>query len=343
MGAAASHVSDDTFAAAAAEVEEEKLDFEGDEGLPSLARFIRTHVEVKDRRYHMTTYKQCALGTEIAACLVQSKIASSAEEAVRLGQLLVDCSLLEHVTKDHGFKDEELYYRFAEDAKIQHGYAVPEESWFKLIRDEYQAPNGNLQSPLPAARDDNNVVASSSPSHEEVSPLDVHNAQLLDNVHPKAWKQPSDSGERYNMLVIGAGAGGLVTAAGSAGVGARVALITDGLMGGDCLNTGCVPSKALLRAAHAAHEMRSAADEFGLKAENISVDFGKIMERMRRLRAEISKNDAAERFASTLGVDVYFGRATFTSATTVEVNGTTLTFAKACVATGGSAAVPPMD
>ena len=79
-----------------------------------------------------------------------------------------------------------------------------------------------------------------------VSPLDEHNAKLLDNVHPKRWLDPEP--KSYNLVVIGAGAGGLVSAAGAAGVGARVALIEAHLLGGDCLNVGCVPSKALLAA-----------------------------------------------------------------------------------------------
>lgn len=76
----------------------------------------------------------------------------------------------------------------------------------------------------------------------EVFPLDEHNAKLLDCVHPKEWIDPDPPGV-YNMVVIGAGAGGLVTAAGSSGVGARVAIIERHLLGGDCLNVGCVPSK----------------------------------------------------------------------------------------------------
>ena len=86
-------------------------------------------------------------------------------------------------------------------------------------------------------------------------PLDEHNVRLLDNVHPAAWVDPAPAGT-YNMVVIGAGAGGLVTAAGCAGVGARVAIIEQHLYGGDCLNIGCVPSKALLACAHAAHAVR---------------------------------------------------------------------------------------
>ena len=84
----------------------------------------------------------------------------------------------------------------------------------------------------------------------EAQPFDEHNRRLIDNVHPSNWVNPQPSG-RYNMVVIGAGTAGLVTAAGAAGLGAKVALIERHLMGGDCLNVGCVPSKALIRCARA--------------------------------------------------------------------------------------------
>jgi NADPH-dependent 2,4-dienoyl-CoA reductase/sulfur reductase-like enzyme len=96
----------------------------------------------------------------------------------------------------------------------------------------------------------------------ELSPLDPHNQRLVENVHPPGWVNPDPKG-RYNLVVVGAGTAGLVTAAGAAGLGARVALVERRLMGGDCLNVGCVPSKALIRAARAAAEVNRAG-EFGV-------------------------------------------------------------------------------
>ena len=146
----------------------------------------------------------------------------------------------------------------------------------------------------------------------------------------------------YNLVVIGAGAGGLVTSAGAAGLGARVALVESHLLGGDCLNVGCVPSKALIRCARAAAAVR-AAGQFGVQVDGpVSVDFGAVMERMRRLRAEIAPNDSAERFSRELGIDVFIGRARFTGEDTVVVGDDTLRFKKAVVATGGTAALPPI-
>ena len=171
-----------------------------------------------------------------------------------------------------------------------------------------------------------------------VSPLDEHNAKLLDNVHPKRWLDPQP--KPYNLVVIGAGAGGLVSAAGAAGVGARVALVEAHLLGGDCLNVGCVPSKALLRCARAAAAVRDAG-RFGVRIDGeISVDFGYVMERMRRLRAQISPVDSAQRYSGQLGVDLFMGRGVFTGKNSIEVGGKTLTFAKAVIATGGTAAIP---
>ena len=171
-------------------------------------------------------------------------------------------------------------------------------------------------------------------------PDDAHNRALAQHLHPADWESPTPSG-RYNMVVIGAGTAGLVTAAGSAGLGAKVALIERGLMGGDCLNHGCVPSKALLRSAHAAAEVRRAG-ELGVRVpEGVTVDFPAVMERLRRLRAGIAPHDSAARFRS-LGVDVYLGEARFTSRHTVEVGGRTLEFSKACIATGARAAEPPI-
>jgi pyruvate/2-oxoglutarate dehydrogenase complex dihydrolipoamide dehydrogenase (E3) component len=174
----------------------------------------------------------------------------------------------------------------------------------------------------------------------EVLPNDEHDGRLLANVHPPDWVNPQPA-PRYDMVVIGGGTAGLVTAAGAAGLGARVALIERELLGGDCLNVGCVPSKALIRAARAAAQVRDAA-QFGINVPpGVQVDFPAVMRRMRRLRAEISPHDSAARFRD-LGVDVYLGQAAFTGASTVEVASKTLRFRRAVIATGAQAHRPPI-
>jgi pyruvate/2-oxoglutarate dehydrogenase complex dihydrolipoamide dehydrogenase (E3) component len=167
---------------------------------------------------------------------------------------------------------------------------------------------------------------------------DSHNQTLLENIHPAEWRNPVPAG-RYNLVVIGAGTAGLVSAAGAAGLGAKVALIERHLLGGDCLNYGCVPSKALIRAARSAAEIRRAG-EFGVQVPTgVWVDFAAVMERMRRLRASLSPHDSAERFRQ-LGVDVCFGDARFVSPSSVQVDGQRLEFARAVIATGARAADP---
>lgn len=173
-----------------------------------------------------------------------------------------------------------------------------------------------------------------------IQPDDEHNRALLAHVRPADWANPVPAG-RYNLVVIGAGTAGLVTAAGAAGLGARVALVERHLMGGDCLNYGCVPSKALLSAARAAAGVRHAA-AFGVSADHVSVDFGAVMARMRRLRAGIAKHDSVARFAG-LGIDVFQGDARFVSPDAVAVEGATLRFARAVIATGARAAAPPIS
>src|SRR5262249_26030267 len=133
------------------------------------------------------------------------------------------------------------------------------------------------------------------PDTLSVQPYDVHNQLLVSNVHPPDWANPEPAG-RYNLVVLGAGTAGPVTAAPAAGLGGRVALVERELMGGDCLNIGCVPSKALIAAARVAATVRNAG-EYGVEVPpGTRVDFGAVMERMRRLRASLSPTDSAARF-----------------------------------------------
>ena len=178
------------------------------------------------------------------------------------------------------------------------------------------------------------------PTAPPVSPWDRYNQKLVSSVHPPDWVNPLPA-PRYNLVVIGGGTAGLVTAAGAAGLGAKVALIEKHLLGGDCLNVGCVPSKALIRAARAIAAVRSAG-EFGVQIPpGARVDFGQVMERMRRLRADLSPHDSAQRFRD-LGVDVFLGTGQFIGPDSITVGGQTLRFAKAVLATGARALAPPI-
>ncbi len=171
-------------------------------------------------------------------------------------------------------------------------------------------------------------------------PQDEHNERLIANVHPPDWVNPEPA-DKYHLVVVGAGTAGLVSAAGAAGLGAKVALVERELMGGDCLNVGCVPSKGVIRAARAWKEAATAAEHFGAPAITGEGDFGKAMRRMRRIRADISKVDGVQRF-SDLGIDVFIGSGRFVAADAVEVAGHRLRFRRAVIATGARAAAPPI-
>ena len=173
-----------------------------------------------------------------------------------------------------------------------------------------------------------------------VQPDDKYNRELVANLHPADHVNPPVNG-RYNLVVIGGGSAGLISAIGAAGVGAKVALIEKHLLGGDCLNVGCVPSKAIIRAAKAVGQIRR-ANEFGIHVpDGLTVDFGAVMARMRRIRTEISHHDSVERLQK-LGIDVFLGDAQFTGQHTISVGGQTLKFSKAVIATGSRAAVLPI-
>ncbi len=172
-----------------------------------------------------------------------------------------------------------------------------------------------------------------------LSPERSFDRALLDAVRPSGWSNPVPR-QRYHMVVIGGGTGGLVTAVAAASLGARVALVEHRLLGGDCLNVGCVPSKAIIRSARAWHDARSAR-RFGAPTVNDDALAHLPFEHMRRTRAAIAPHDSAERLRS-LGVDVFLGEARFTSPQVIEVDGATLRFRRAVIATGTRPLIPPI-
>ncbi|MCB1066047.1 MAG: mercuric reductase [Verrucomicrobiae bacterium] len=185
------------------------------------------------------------------------------------------------------------------------------------------------------------MTAPAAPSFDALLPDDSFNRILMNQVHPTDYVNPEPA-DRYHLVVIGAGTAGLVTAAGAAVLGAKVALVERALMGGDCLNVGCVPSKALISAARAAASVK-AASEFGVNlGEGVAIDFPKVMERMRKLRSDISHHDSVKRFTE-LGIDVFLGQGRFISNSIVEVDGKRLNFKKSVIATGARAAAPPIQ
>lgn len=314
--------------------------------LEELTARVRSVLDIRDRRYGIPpkTYPKCFVGSEAVEKFVGEGIAGDAADAVRIGNMMLNAGVFHHVLDAHPFENKNLFYRFTADE--DHGMAARRPDGSAVSWADFMAPLAAVEDRAftlqPAIPERDPELASLAQVDLEacgISPLDEHNTGLLDRVHPKAWVDPTPK-PIYNLVVIGAGSGGLVSAAGAAGIGARVALIESHLLGGDCLNVGCVPSKALLRCAKAAAAMRDAA-AFGVKVTGqVSVDFGLVMDRMRRLRTSMAPNDSAKRFSEKLGVDVFLGRGKFTGKNIIKVNGQTLTFSKAVVATGGTAAIP---
>ncbi len=175
----------------------------------------------------------------------------------------------------------------------------------------------------------------------QVDPLDDrwHKA-LVGDVHPANWRNPKPVG-KYNLVVIGAGPCGVTAARHAAARGAKVALIERNYIGGDRLNVGCIPSKAIIRTARLYAEMRAAGNVGAQVPEVIDIGFAEVMERMRRVQARLSRADSAERL-SEVGIDVYFGEAQFSGVDTVDVAGEKLRFKKALIATGARPMTPPI-
>ena len=206
----------------------------------------------------------------------------------------------------------------------------------KALREAEQALEGG--GVVKAHIDENHEP---TPFDKMVSVEDPRDQQLIQNCRPPGWINPVPA-KKYNLVVIGGGTAGLVSAAGAAGLGARVALIERNLLGGDCLNVGCVPSKGVIRAARAAHEARNGT-EFGVTLPGkAAINFSTAMARMRRLRAGISAHDSVERFTQ-LGVDVFIGNGRFVGPSAIDVDDRPLKFDRAVIATGARAAEPPIS
>lgn len=322
------------------------------DSLSALATTFRENVVVKDRKYHLKTYPQCFVGSEAVDFLMQSGNAASREEAVSIGEALQAMHLFEHVTRDHQFSDKNLFFRFMEGG--ERGALKLDETTGKIIDwNNFLGPIGrdgdqNLQPTF-----DQEKLASIDPKDQHVIstvwPMDELNTELLNNVHPPDWQDPKvTESNMYDVVVIGAGVGGLIAAGSSAGVGGKVAMIEAHMLGGDCLNTGCVPSKAFIHSANMAHGLKNDVarmEEAGVFVDPtaVRVDFDQVMKRVRKVRSQISHHDSATRYSKDLGVEVFIGYAKFTSPRSVVVNGQTLNFKKAVIATGGYPTLIPLE
>ncbi len=210
-------------------------------------------------------------------------------------------------------------------------------------------PTAEVTRGAKVLRSDGLAISSNGHDRVEVHPMDQYNQELVNNAHPATWVNPTPA-PMYNLVIIGAGSGGLIAAAGAAGLGAKVAVIERHLMGGDCLNTGCVPSKSVIRSAKVIGEIKQAAEKgIFVDPAAVQVDFGKVMERMRRIRGELSEHDSVYRFTKA-GADVFLGSGRFAGPDTIEVvrrdEKQVLRFKKAVIATGSRPrrpAIPGLD
>ncbi len=174
----------------------------------------------------------------------------------------------------------------------------------------------------------------------DIHPDDEFNQALLAQVHPQNWKNPPPQAT-YDLVVIGAGTAGLVTAIGTAELrlGLKIALVEQALLGGDCLNWGCVPSKTLLESARVAHLVRRAGTYGVSFPQAPEIDFAAVMARVRQVRAEISSHDSVNR-CHQAGIDVFFGTAQFINPHSLKVDDILLPFKRAVITTGAKAVVP---
>jgi len=160
------------------------------------------------------------------------------------------------------------------------------------------------------------------PENPNSFPVDHSDLEHLESARPRDWRNPEPA-SCYNLVVLGAGPAGLVAARGAVAFGAKVALIEDDMIGGDCLNVGCVPSKTIIRTSRLYADMENAR-HFGARFDGeIDIDFPLVMDRMRRIRQRISREDSVRRLAEE-GIDVFFGKGCFTGPDTLEVDGATV-------------------
>ena len=194
-------------------------------------------------------------------------------------------------------------------------------------------PAGNKQQPFTAPA-------------VPLGPLtDPNVVSCISHVGPHGERPNPTPKEKYDLVVVGAGVAGLLSVICAKALGKRAAMIERHYMGGDCLNVGCFPSKAIIRCARAVHDVKNAS-KFGvvLPEGEVGVDFPFVMQRMRELRAGIAPHDGVERYCRDFCDDIFLGNATFTGPNACIVEGMKepIVFDKAMIATGASAAVPPI-
>jgi hypothetical protein len=232
---------------------ETNTDFMND--LDALAEEFKKKVIIKDRKYHLQTYKQCFVGHEAVDYLVESGSAPSRQDAVELGRALQHTNLFEHVCREHEFSDEYLFFRILEGT--ERGSLKVDETtgetveWSNFLAPASSGdPNHEPWQPKISTVDLEALNSNDVHVASKMWPMDSYNTTLLNHVHPPEWQDPDPGFSKYDLVVIGGGTGGLISASGSAGVGAKVAMIEEHMLGGDwyvpmqlvviCVHTGVI-------------------------------------------------------------------------------------------------------
>jgi hypothetical protein len=227
---------------------------------------LHSSLKLGNKRIFWKSHKNCFIGSDAVEWMVQNGKAPTADEAVALGDMLMACKLIINVTNaKEPFSNSNSYYRFS-DEDIAHVAPSPEQDtkedsafWQHYAKHIFGKPDDAGENLLPELPwEDKQLHEGMEEIATSIPPIDEWNVKLLGNVHPVPWDNPPVK-PMYNLVVIGGGAAGLVSAIGSAGVGAKVALIEGHLLGGDCTNFGCVPSKALIKSASVIHSARNGA------------------------------------------------------------------------------------
>ncbi|CAI2361352.1 unnamed protein product [Moneuplotes crassus] len=307
-----------------------------EEDTAKIISLIKSKVEIKDRRYNHQTYKNCFIGRDVVNVLLEFGYGENIHEALQICEGLRTQGVIGHVCEDKEFENRKQFYVFESDRKE---LDQAKTTWQDVLKEE---EGKHLCSE--EVKDVLDSLSDWPKRNSEMGELlvDKHNREVLDNCRPLNWTNPS-SDVKYDMVAIGGGAGGLVSSITAAVSGAKSAIIERNLMGGDCLNTGCVPSKAFIKAAKVAHTCRNAS-KFGVMFEGeMKIDFARVMERMREVRAEIAEHDSVYKFAKKYGIDMYLGDAKFLNEGEIDVNGQTLKFEKCSIATGGHPYVPDIE
>lgn len=294
-------------------------------------------------------------GADAIKSLLDNGIASSPTEASFVMQILLGHNI---ITNDNNSAPNHLTFQSSRTShyNFNENYQISQDNsfWINFIpkfnsdplRQTHLQPTVPFMSPV--MKYAKLYSSHYAPSQTlGIKPMDRYNHELLNNVHPPNWTNPVPPKEGYNLVAIGAGAAGLVSAITASRFGGSAAIIDEHLFGGDCLNTGCVPSKALLKSAKLIYDLtvKNEKNKFGIHipSDAMTVDFGEIMERMRKVRASISKHDAVGRFSSApYDIDCFLGRAVFVDEHTLKVDGQLIHFERCVICTGAISNVPPI-